>query len=207
MRPQRYLRFLVALVTFSLNAHADVPPVPGMKRVPVRYKITEIPHGDVHLWAVPCGADEDTKNQWFELKEGEPYTVGRYANGACDVFAIGHEQFVARLTAREESGPNWVADAKAASVRCEGLTNLYFQHEVPEKDAHAYDDVSFRVAMLSPKECKLVMASGPPVAHPRTSTIAPTKSRCGCALTRAEDALAPGLLVSAALVLRRRRRR
>ena len=176
----------------------------------MRYQVTAIPKGDMHLWAVPCGEAENApKNQWFEVKEGQSYSIGRYGSGTCDVFAITHERFVARLTAREESGPNWLADAKAASVPCEGLHDLYFQTEIADSDPRSSADVALRVQALDAKQCKLVAANdaqAPSIGPATVSTASPTKSRCGCGVRRAEDALVPSGLVVACFMFARSRR-
>lgn len=205
---------LVCLAYFTsvTVARADVPPAPGRKRVPMRYQVTSIPKGDMHLWAVPCGVGPDgEKNKWFEIKEGQPNSISRYASGDCDVFAISHERFVSRLTAREESGPNWVDDAKKASIRCEGMNGLYSQTELPSSDPRAFADVAFKVQLLDATQCKLapvVEASqaSAPASDGKAMEVSPGKSRCGCGLTRKADAFAPAVLAIGVLSMVRRRR-
>ena len=219
MIPQRVVHLCILALfssTMTVRALADVPPERGKKRVPMRYQVTEIPKGDMHMWAVPCGEGPsvDKSNKWFEIKEGAPNSISRFAAGDCDVFAITHEKFVSRLTSREESGPNWVADAKAVSVRCEGLTGLYYQTELPDTDPRKYADVAFRVQALDATQCKLAPltpltpapAPGTDAQNGKSVGASPGKSRCGCGLTRKSDAFAPAVLAIAALAIARRKR-
>lgn len=206
---------VLTCIALTLEVRADVPPERGKKRVPMRYQVTDIPKGDMHIWAVPCGEGGSVdKNKWFEIKEGVPNSISRYASGDCDVFAITHERFVSRLTAREESGPNWVEDAKAASIKCSGMTGLYFQTELPDSDPRKYADVTFRVQTLDATQCKLAPLNPPtPVSQSNTGAqngpvaVSPGKSRCGCRMNRTSDAYAPALLTFAALAIARQRRR
>ncbi|MFO0663348.1 MAG: hypothetical protein U0174_05325 [Polyangiaceae bacterium] len=197
-----------AAAFLSTTAFADVPPEPGRKRVPVRYIVQRIPKGSMRLWGVPCGADDHGASAragtWFEVKEGEPHDVGRYSNGTCPVYAIKNDLFVSKLSAREESSPNWLDDARKASVPCQGMEGLFFQREISSSEPRNTDDSIFGVVSLSEAECKVAVSSAPVTSIDHTSSV-PGKSRCGCGVQRAEDAIVPWFLALGALAVSRRR--
>lgn len=198
----------LAAAFLSTTAFADVPPEPGKKRVPVRYVVQRIPKGDMRLWGIPCGADDHgaaaRSQTWFEVKDGEPHEVGRYSNGTCPVYAITNDLFVSKLSAREESGPNWLDDAKKASVPCQGMDGLFFQRDVASSEPRNVDDATFGVVRLTASECRLALSSAPVTSIDHTPSL-PGKSRCGCGLQRETDAAAPAMLSLVALTFVRRR--
>jgi hypothetical protein len=185
---------LCAMVVYTSQAAADVPPRPGVKQVPFSFAVDGLGVApDRVLFAFPCGSPKSALIEHRKIEDGVAIDVGRNG-GRCTVYAIARTAYDAWAKEHTQSGgPDDSAIEKLASesVRCTGAPLPIF--ELASSDSRQQLHQKLHVTALDAKRCVLtpeplvllpdgVSSPANVAASSRAVPPKPPKASRGCAL-------------------------